>query len=324
LSAVLRKLKELATNDDRSTERSGDAAHLSPILVDCTGRDGSTLMMRLLATSPEIAAPGGYPYERKYFAYLWRWSRLLERRNKSELWTEGDLASLAQEAGKPLIGPPRWSSSLLRAAGKVQPPMSRQMFDLAWGEFSRRAANQVREEHRDPNAEVRYYAEKHQDTWLVDLDELPPLHVLVLLRDPRDTFVSFHAFDAKRRRESGGRFEAALPGRVETPEQRTTRFIERERERLRWIAGLSSSQKFPLFRYEDLVTDLPRQARRLENWLSVRLDPEVAAGDTQMRGVHVSAQTPEASVGRWKREMRRELAQLFNRELGEELEALGY
>jgi hypothetical protein len=182
----------------------------------------------------------------------------------------------------------------------------------------------VREEHGDPNADVRYYAEKHQDTWLVDLDELPPLKVLVLLRDPRDTFVSFHAFDAKLRRESGGRFEAALPGRGETAEERTTRFIERERERLRWIAGLSRSQEFPLFRYEDLVLDLPRQARRLEDWLSVHLDPEVAASDTEMRSVHVSARAPEASVGRWKREMPREVAQLFNRELGEELEALEY
>ena len=76
--------------------------------------------------------------------------------------------------------------------------MSRQMFDLAWREFSRRAANQVRAEHGDPSAEVRYYAEKHMDTWLVDLDELPPLNLLVLLRDPRDTFVSFHAYDAIR------------------------------------------------------------------------------------------------------------------------------
>jgi len=63
---VLRKLKELATPSDRLTRRSWDAAHLSPILVDCTGRDGSTLMMRLLATSPEIAVPGGYPYEGKH------------------------------------------------------------------------------------------------------------------------------------------------------------------------------------------------------------------------------------------------------------------
>jgi Sulfotransferase family len=323
LSAVLRKLKELATQPDRLTPRSGDAAHLSPILVDNTGRDGSTLMMRLLATSPEIAAPGPYPYEKKYFAYLWRWSRVLERRDTSDLWTQGDMASLAQEAGNPLVGPPQWSPSLLRAAGKAQPPMSRQMFDLAWAEFSRRAANQVREEHGDPNAEVRHYAEKHQDTWLVDLDALPPLNVVVLLRDPRDTFVSFHAYHAIRR-ERGGMFEAAMPGRGETPEDRTMRFIQRERERLRWIAGLSSGQNFPVFRYEDLVTDLPRQARRLEDWLSVRLDPEAAAGDTEMRAVHISAQTPEDSVGRWKREMRPELAEQFNRELGEELRALGY
>jgi hypothetical protein len=73
-----------------------------------------------------------------------------------------------------------------------------------------------------------------------------------------------------------------------------------------------------------MVTDLPGQARQLEHWLSVSLDPEAAASDTQLRGKHVSAQTPEASVGRWRREMPAELAEQFSRELGEELEALGY
>ena len=70
---------------------------LTPILVDHTGRDGSTLLMRLLATSPNVAIPGPYPYERKYFAYLWRWARLLERRDKSEWWTYIDLTSLTFE-----------------------------------------------------------------------------------------------------------------------------------------------------------------------------------------------------------------------------------
>ncbi len=320
---MLRKLKDLAAQPDRLPTPSAGVAPLAPILVDCTGRDGSTLMMRLLATSPEIAVPGGYPYEGKYFAYLWRWSRLLERRDKSDLWTEGDLASLAQEAGKPLIGPPLWSFDLPHAAGKTQPSISRQMFELAWEEFSRRAANQVRDEHGDPEVEVRYYAEKHLDTWLVDLDRLPPLNVLILLRDPRDTFVSFQAFDAIRR-ERGGMFEAAHPAPGETKAERTTRFIERERDRLRWIADLSAGEKFPVFRYEDLVTDLPRQARRLENLLSVRLDPKAAASDAKLLGLHISAQTPKASVGRWKREMRPELAEQFNRELGDELKTLGY
>ena len=52
---------------------------LEPILVDYFTRDGSTLMMRLLATSPQIAVGGEYPYEHKYFAYLYRWARLLDR-----------------------------------------------------------------------------------------------------------------------------------------------------------------------------------------------------------------------------------------------------
>jgi len=358
-----RNLKQLGRLPHRLTKGSGDAAPLLPVLVDTSGRDGSTLMMRLLATSPEIAAPGPYPYEEKYFALLWRWSRLLERPDESDLWGGRDLApglqheriqrwmseeaierALAHQgagrrADRPSPGasrPPRTgggqtanrptglASGPRRAAAKAQLPMSRHIFDLAWREFSRRAAQQVREEHGDPDAEVRYYAEKSVDTWLVELDELPPLKVLVLLRDPRDTFVSYYAFDAKRRREHRARFEGSLPGLGETYEERTVRFIERERERLRWIAGLSSSEGFPVFRYEDLVTDLPRQARRLEDWLSVRLAPELAAGDTEMQTVHVSARTPEASVGRWKREMRREIAELFNRELEDELEAFGY
>jgi Sulfotransferase family len=323
VSEVLSKLKDLAAQPGRLAGRSRGHASLSPVLVDCTGRDGSTLMMRLLATSPEIAAPGGYPYERKYFAYLWRWSRLLERRDKSDSWTDGDLASLAQEAGKPLIGPPLWSLDLPPGAAKTEPSISRQMFERAWSEFSRRAAVQVRAEHGDPEAKVRYYAEKHQNTWLVDLDQLPPLKVLILLRDSRDTFVSFQAFDAVRR-EGGGMFLAAHPAPGETKAERTMRFIERERDRLRWIAGLAGNDEFPVFRYEDLVTNLPREARRIEDWLSVRLDPQAAASDRKILDLHVSARTPEASVGRWKREMPPELAEQFNLELGEELRALGY
>jgi hypothetical protein len=79
-----------------------------------------------------------------------------------------------------------------------------------------------------------------------------------------------------------------------------------------------------VFRYEDLVTDISGQARRLEDWLSVSLDPGVAIADAELRDRHVSAATPEASVGRWRTEMDPQLAARFNRELGDELEALGY
>jgi len=294
---------------------------LKPILVDHTGRDGSTLLMRLLATSPNVAIPGPYPFEKKYFAYLWRWSRMLERRDKSEWWTYIDLTSLTYEGMKSLIGPPPWSSDLIHGTERS---MSMHMFEEAWREFSRRATEQVRVEHGDPEADVRWYAEKHQDTRLIDLSELPPVRVLVLIRDPRDMFVSFHAFDAKRRSEGRAEFEAARPAPGESEDERIDRFIEREGTRMRWIAGLPSGEEFPVIRYEDLVMDLPAQARRLEEWLSVSLDPNVAVADSALRQQHVSAATPEESVGRWRAELDPELAERFARELGEELEALGY
>lgn len=294
---------------------------LTPILVDHTGRDGSTLLMRLLATSASVSIPGPYPYEKKYFAYLWRWSRMLERRDKSEWWTYIDLTSLTYEGMKSLIGPPPWSSDLIHGTG---PSMSMHMFEEAWREFSRRATEQVRAEHGEPDADVRWYAEKHQDTRLVDLGELPSVRVLVLIRDPRDMFVSFRAFDAKRRSEGGSEFEAARPAPGESEDERIERFIERERSRMRWIAGLHGDEGFPVFRYEDLVMDLHGQARRLEEWLSVSLDPNVAAADSALRARHVSAATPEESVARWRTELDPALAERFNRDLGEELESLGY
>ena len=66
---------------NRSVPRSGrsSADSLQPLLLDYFTRDGSTLTMRLLASSPQIAVGGGYPYEHKYFAYLYRWAHLIEK-----------------------------------------------------------------------------------------------------------------------------------------------------------------------------------------------------------------------------------------------------
>src|SRR5262249_40991620 len=162
--------------------------------------------------------------------------------------TAGDLGSMKWDAGKPLIGPPPFESPLLGAEGDAE-PMSRYAFEATWGEFSRRAARRVRGERGDAGADVRYYAEKHQDTWLVDLARLPPLLVLVLLRDPRDTFVSFQSFDAKRRREGTGTFVGAESAPGESEAERIDRFIAHERERMRWIAGFRHNEEFPVFRY---------------------------------------------------------------------------
>src|SRR5215208_5603578 len=92
-------------------------------------------------------------------------------------------------------GPPPWLPRDLLRPPSGEPAMSEYCFDMAWREFSHRARAQ-----QGNRAGIRYYAEKHMDTRKLDLAELPPVKVIVLLRDPRDTYISIRAFDRKRDR----------------------------------------------------------------------------------------------------------------------------
>jgi Sulfotransferase family len=295
---------------------------LEPILVDYFTRDGSTLMMRLLATSPQIAVGGRYPYEHKYFAYLYRWARLPDRRQwPRDFWNGAHLASLAQEDYLPFLGPPPWLPRDLLEPGRGGEDISDYSFRMVWAEFSRRAVAHTREQHEAPGADVRYYAEKHLTSWKVKLDDLPSVRLVALLRDPRDTYISITAFRNKLR-EAGRRGQMGRQS-GESNEAWLARFLERQKERLRWINLALREGTMPVFRYEDLVLDLPGQARRIEDWLGVGLDPAAVAKDDSL-SVHVSAATPESSIGRWQSEMPAELAKRFSDELGGELKALGF
>jgi glycosyltransferase involved in cell wall biosynthesis len=284
---------------------------LTPILVDYFTRDGSTLMMRLLSSSPQIAVETAYPYERKYFSYLWRWSRMLERGEwPEELWGPRAFGSLAQEQQTPLVGPLPWLPRDLIESGADEKSMSERCFQLAWSEFSRRAARWTRAQHRNVRMDVFYYAEKHLNTWMVDTAELPDVRVVALLRDPRDIQVSIGAFELTKGKASG------------EDRDRLLQVVERHRQRLRWIVGLLESGEAPVVSYEDMVRDLPSVARRLEEWLGVELQPGAVESDRVLRRRHMTAGSVEESIGRWKQELDPRVAEMFTDELGPELRAL--
>jgi hypothetical protein len=298
-----------------------EAGSLQPLLVDYFTRDGSTLMMRLLATSPQIAVGGDYPYEHKYFAYLFRWAHLIDKTEwPRRLWNGSHFATLAQES-MPQLGPPPWMPRELLGPDDTGTDFSETAFRMLWDEFSRRATAHTRMRSKRRDAEVRYYAEKHLSTWTIDRERLPPLKVIALLRDPRDTYVSIISFTKRRREEGRTAAMGQRPG--ESAEAWLTRHLERQRERLRWIREALDTGTMPVVRYEDLVLDLEGEARRLEGVLDVELDPAAVSNDSRMRRAHVSADSPEASIGRWRREMRPELRDRFNDELGDEMSALG-
>jgi len=291
---------------------------LTPVLVDYYSRDGSTLTMRLLGSSPQVAVGGTYPYEHKFFAYLWRWSRLLDRPDWDDgEWDTNDLGSIDQENDRSTLGPPPWRRRDLMEGTEDGASMSRQAFDSTWREFSRRATEVTRVAHRDPEADVRYYAEKHMNSWLLDRTDLPPLRLLVLLRDPRDTYASLLAFREAAKAELGQRQAA-------DEEDYFRRFIERQRDRLRWIAGLEEGPDTAIVRYEELVRDLAAVAGRLGTWLGVELDADAVARDRRVGWVHRTAESPEASIGRWRSDLPADVSEAIARELSPELEVMQF
>jgi hypothetical protein len=277
-------------------------------------------MMRLLASSPEIALATNYPYEDRYFTYLWRWSRLLDRAEwPSDVWGSHEVCSIAQEERLPLLGPPPWLPRDLMDEGRKGQAMSSRCFELAWREFSRRARERTRATRRGSEIDPRYYAEKHLDTWNLSLDELPPVKLLVVLRDPRDVWVSRQAFE--RGRPAAVDFRAARPG---SQEDLLRYQIARDRQRLRWIAALLETDESAVVRYEDLVLDLPGVAGRIERRLDVSLDVEGVGGRNRVFARHSTSEAPETSIGRWRSELDPAVAEQFAQGIGAELRMLAF
>ena len=221
-----------------------------------------------------------------------------------------------------MMGPPPWMPRELFGPDETGADLAEAAFRALWEEFSRRASEQTLKRTKRPDAEVRYYAEKHLSTWTVDLDRLPPVRVIALLRDPRDTYVSIISF-SKQRREQG--LPAAMGRRPrESADRWLTRHLRRQKQRLRWIGDAVEQGTMPVVRYEDLVLDLDGVARRLEKAFGIELNPVSVAADSKMREMHVSAHSPEASIGRWREEMPPNILKRFNEELGDQMRALGF
>ena len=292
-------------------ESPGDA-WLTPILVDCFGRDGSTLTMALLSTSPEVAVEDRYPYERRYFTYLWRWAALLSQTEwPGYLWGKGDVVSIGQQRQSPLLGPPPWFPRELLDGGPGAAPISGRCFELAWRELSARALDRARAESE--GTAPRYAAEKHAHSWQIDRRRLPPLELVVLLRDPRDTLRSIRAVEASDSASFALHEELGGRDRVEA-------VIDRQRRRLRWIAGLLDEGKVPVIRFEELSGDLGSVARRLERHLGIEL--ELEALDTQrLAARHAAAGADGAGAG--PRELEPAIAERMTTALRAELEAVG-
>jgi hypothetical protein len=310
LAALTKRRLRPRAQQPMAASRTDGRAWLVPVLVDYFGRDGSTAMMARLAESPAIVVDGKYPFERRYFTYLWRWSRLLERTDwPGALWSKEDVVSVSQEPSVPLLGPPPWFPRPFLEEPGDDGAVTAAAFEFAWRELSNRAVA------ARTGTAPRYYAEKHSNTWKVDRRELPEHRLVVMLRDPRDVQASIEAFE-------GVRPEASFAANLSRAGlDRLPALVERQRNRLRWIAGILDAGSGLVVRFDDLTGDPDAVAARVARYLEIDV-PERPADEEALVRRHVTATA--GPVGRWKSDLDPATAELLTQELAPELKALGF
>lgn len=293
-------------NDERCVSRS--AWHARPVLPVVglrllEGRVGSTLLMQLLATSPEIVLDRRYPQgEYRYLSYCARAASFMVRSPHP-----GEDPGLNELFFGPdgRFGPlPFDPESLDRA--DLEPALLAGL----WSAFS---AGFVA---RQPNA--RWYAEKLAVGVQPLVDAGIPLRVIDCLRDPRDVLTSIRAFTASIGVTAFGQHAGDTEGEY------LERFIGAITDQLDQMAATPPAVDRITVRYEDFARDPTGLAHRLEQWLGVALDPAVIERTRDAMAHHRTTASVDASINRWARELPPLQAEQIWDAVGGRLAAYGY
>lgn len=285
---------------------------LTPVILPGGGRNGSTALMSLLGTSPQIAFDRVGEFEHRYLTYFLRWAQLVDRSRNDSAWNDDVLMTPQDD----VIGPLCWKEAdLIRTQREA---FGQRCFLAMWREFSRVAAANTSRLLDSGSLPVRYYAEKSCPWVARELTGVMPFRAIHLLRDPRDVWLSVQAYDGKRGFYGFGRRP------TESDADFLDRFIQSQRTHLDGISKVTESDVVAVVRYEHLVDDLAGEARRLGDWLGVSLDADAAVAQAKRFRYHMTSRSPQASVQRWKRELDPSLKSVFTRHLGPLLERLGY
>lgn len=267
------------------------------------GRTGSTLLMQLLATSPEIVFDDRYPAEYRFLSYFRRVAELM-----TEPFDEGRHRGVTPFFFDPPVrfGPIPFRSDVVDV-GALREPLVGGMWAAFGAELRRRHPG------------VRYYAEKLAVPLDAGLRAAIEVRVIDLVRDPRDVLCSMRSFTAAGHGEDG--FGAAAELRTV---DFASGFVDRAEAQLDLMLADDDGPHRRLVRYEDMISDLPGVAEQLGRWLGVTLDAERVVADRASYRHHVTSASPESSVSRWRSELAPAEAAMVTERLAHHLARLGY
>ncbi len=278
---------------------------ITPLMLRSFGRSGSTLMMSLLGTSPNVLFERTFPYEERYLTYLVRLTGLLKKPpQNSKEWNYDTVL----KRDLTFVGPMPYSNPGSFDKNKL----ADQLLLAAWDIFSQQ---QVNNHSKQLDLEVPiYFAEKTPTNVPDILGAIMTTKNIYLLRDPRDEFLSIRSFNQKRGYKGFGWLQH------ETEISFVKRFCKHRKPFLGQFLSLKEEEHSIKVLYESLLSDPISQQKKLSSWLGLKLDHE----KVEHRNQHATSSSPEVSVGKWKNELSEELKTIFNSTIGSELSALGY
>lgn len=274
-----------------------------PLLVTSAGRSGSTLIMNQLNAHPDIVLVADYPAEVKQLSYYAMALRVLTAQADRENSTDPD-SMLDQQFSigfNPFCDPSYVKHPHMEAFWSRTSPMmlARTFRDLILIYYET-----VRAISGKPV--MRFLAEKAQPDPVIRqavLMMFGAVREIVLLRDPRDLVCSYNAF-----------WDTDLPMARQTVVSQLRPIMALFEERL-------PSTLF--IKYEYLASQ-PREAMRdAFSFLGLSHAP-LAPNDQSVFERHGTSRSPEASIGRWRRDLPKAEIEACDHDFEAFLSAFGY
>ena len=291
---------------------------MQPLLVTGPGRSGSTVFMQMLAGHPAILAWPPFEHEPRVVTYWIEVLRALARpdsfmRQVAPAGSLNDGWWLGGRDPRPrALGDPDIQTWLAGEAVEDLAAFAQGRIELLYGRLAA----------RDGQDGAAYFAEKLRNDIVSDLawELYPDAREVVLVRDPRDVLCSVLAANAKR----GDRpppadvrswIGAEFAGRITT----VAESWERRRARAH------------LVRYEDLMLDPVPTLTGALDYLGLDAGEQtvrqmLAGAEQPLTGMseHRTTPDPQASIGRFARDLDPALLEECERRLGDAIALFGY
>ncbi len=259
-----------------------------PILVTAPGRSGTTYLMSCLAASPQVVVAELVPYEVRLLSYYAAAFGVLTAPADTERSTHPDkLEGDGFHIGfNPFTGPQYANAFRGRAAldyyhqNWVPAHLGAALADTVREYYRRLAVDRGR-------GEVSLFAEKnnnlHRPTRLFVRRVFPRMREIVIVRDPRDVLCSHVSYFTSSQDKAFNQLSHSC----------------------RQLSALADTANASLFviRYEDMIRGDADSFARLSAFLGADVAPVQSEDGQAMFSRHGTSSTPEASIGRWRRDL---------------------